>query len=87
MSLIKKNDVKNHLSARRRTNLHAVHLIAKQSEERLAVIDPAHIDGNNIGFTSDFLLEHSSPGGTITAVVIATSEDAQITDLPCDPKH
>ena len=87
MSLIQKNDVKNRLSARRRANLHAVHLIAKQPEAGLAVMEPTTNDANDDGFTSDFSLEHSSAGGTITAVVIATSEDIHAYELPRDPKH
>ncbi|HVJ08388.1 MAG TPA: hypothetical protein VM554_08375 [Acidisarcina sp.] len=62
MSLIKKSNLKNHLSAKRLTSLHAIHLIAKQPEERLGVIDLTSTDANELGFESDFSVEHSSPG-------------------------
>jgi len=87
MTLIKKSDAKNYFSARQLPSLHAVRFTAKQPKRGLAVIDPITAGAKELSFISDFSQEHSSPGGTVTAVVIVTAEDSQTPELPRDPKH
>jgi hypothetical protein len=72
MILIKKIDVPNHLAARRRARAHSMHLVTKPV---VATTEKAAIELSEEVFTGDFSLEHFSPGGAITAVVIPAPED------------
>jgi hypothetical protein len=78
MSLIKKKDVENYLSARRHKGIHAFQVTAKPAKTPLSVCDLTAAKAHEQGFASDFSREHSSPGGAVTAVVmIPSSGDSQ----------
>ena len=78
MTLIKKSDVKMHFSSRLNKGLHLVQQFDGAAVAVLPVADMA-IESNVSVFVEDFSLEHSSPGGTVSAVVIvANSEDTQM---------
>jgi len=80
MSLIKKRDVKNRLAARARSGIHVVRPTAKPVDAGLPSADPAVTEVNEQAFVEDFCQEHCSPGGTVTAAVIVTPEDVQVTE-------
>jgi len=63
MSLVKRSDVKNHLSLKFRTK---IHLCAPESQPDATGFSGAECDtdkANVSGFASDFVAEHSSPRG------------------------
>jgi hypothetical protein len=74
MALIRKSDVKMHFSSRRDKGLHWV-----QQGDRPAIttspVANAAIETNGSVFEDDFSIEHFSPGGTVSAVVMATDSD------------
>ena len=86
MILIKRCDVKNHLFARRHAHRNAIRLVPAPAKAALPVPTPVPVDANDTAFAVDFSLEQCSPGGTVTAVVIATPEDLQVTELPRVPQ-
>jgi hypothetical protein len=69
MSLIKKKDVRMYFSERHRKGLHLVKPVAKLPATQLPVSDLS-IEEDTPGFVDDFSFEHSSPGGTASAIVI-----------------
>jgi hypothetical protein len=78
MTLIKKSDVKVHFSSRRNKGLHLVQQVDKPVATGFPVADSA-IEISGSVFEDDFSLEHSSRGGTVSAVVIVGDlDDTQI---------
>ncbi len=77
MTSIKKSDVKMHFSSRRGKGLYLVQQDDKSAEAVFPVADLS-IEPDVSGFVEDFSLEHSAPGGTVSAVVmVANSDDTQ----------
>jgi hypothetical protein len=72
MSLIKKKDVDGYLSARKHTGIHAVPVAAKLPKATPSVSGSAAAKAHKPSFANDFSREHSSSGGTVTAVVMNT---------------
>jgi hypothetical protein len=70
MSLIKRINVKSYLSTRRHTGIHAVQIPIKVAEAGLPLTGVTVEKMQDTGFASDFSLEHCSPGGTVTSVVM-----------------
>jgi len=60
MSLIEKNDVKNHLSPRFRTKIHLCEPESQPDATGCSVAEPNAIKANASSFTEDFVAEHSS---------------------------
>lgn len=86
MSLIKKKDVKMYFSDRQRKGLHLVQPVAKSTATELPVIDLS-IEANMPVFVDDFSLEHSSSGGTVSAVVMVTTcDDSQTPEMAGTPE-
>ncbi|MGD0096846.1 MAG: hypothetical protein ABSB60_10135 [Terracidiphilus sp.] len=80
MTLNKKSDVKMHFSSSWNKGLHLVQQGGKPAAIAFPVTDPA-IDSIGSAFAEDYSHEHSSPGGTVSAVVIvADSSDIQNQD-------
>jgi hypothetical protein len=83
MSLIKKKDVENYLSVRRHTGIHAMQMAAKLPKATPSVNEVASTKTHERGFASDFSREHSSTGGSVTAVVMIThADDGYASDKP-----
>jgi hypothetical protein len=72
MTLIKKCDVKMHNAARKRKSLRRVETDARPSAAEVQTVDLS-IEADMPVFLDDFSLEHFSPGGTTSSVVIVTS--------------
>ena len=72
MTLIKKCDVKTNNPARKQNGLHRVQADWKPSVAGVRTVDSS-IQANVPVFVDDFSLEHSSPSGTTSSVVIVTS--------------
>jgi len=86
MTLIKKSDVKMHFSARRIEGLHLVQQADKPTVLLSPVADRA-IKSKVSVFVEDFSSEHSSPGGTVSAVVtVANPDDTQIPAMHNTPR-
>ena len=82
MSLIRKRDVKTHFSSRHRKGPQLVQQADKPAIAALLVADLA-IEEQVPAFVDDFSLEHSSPGGAVSAVVIvSTLGDSQVPEEP-----
>ena len=62
MSLIKKSDVKNHLSPRFRTKIHLCQPESQPDATGFSVAEPDAIKADPSGFAEDFVAEHSSSG-------------------------
>jgi hypothetical protein len=60
MSLIKKSDVKNHLSPRYRTKIHLCRPASQPDATGYSVAEPDAIKANPSDFAEDFVVEHSS---------------------------
>jgi len=85
MALIKKCDVKIHLSLRRRKGSHPAQRIEKPAPTILSETDAA-IESDVQVFADVFSLEHSSPGRTVSAVMIAPSaEDMRLPRMQNTP--
>jgi hypothetical protein len=69
MTLIKKADVEMHRAARQRSGLHLVHKIHKDANKGQPGVDSS-IGESAPSFVDDFSLDHSAPGGAVSAVVI-----------------
>ena len=65
MSLIKKSDVKNHLSPRFRAKIHLCPLVSQPDATGYSVAEPGAIKAKSASFAEDFLAEHSSSGVTV----------------------
>jgi hypothetical protein len=82
MTLIKKCDVKMYFATRQRKGLHLVsaeggHGPAEMPEAGLPSV------ANEPVFAEDFSLEHSSAGGTLSAIVMVTAPgDSQTPETP-----
>lgn len=82
MTLIKKCDVKMYFSSRQRKGLHLIQKDSKAAAARMLLADAA-IEAGPAMFADDFSREHSSPGGTVSAVVIVTVlNDSQASEEP-----
>ncbi|MGA2571049.1 MAG: hypothetical protein ABSF23_11070 [Terracidiphilus sp.] len=68
MSLIKKSDVKNHLSPRFRTKIH----LCQPDATGFSVAEPDAIKANPASFAGDFVAEHSSSGVAVAPTDPAT---------------
>jgi hypothetical protein len=67
-----------HFSSRRNKGLHLIQQVDGPAIAALSTADIA-IESDESVFVEDFSLEHSSPGGTVSAVVIvANLGDAQM---------
>ena len=87
MSFIKKNDAKNHLAARKHTGIQMIRPTARPVDAGLPSIDQANTEVNEKAFVGDFSAEHCSPGGTVSAVVIATPEEVQGVETTTLPRE
>lgn len=56
MSIVKKSDVKNHLSARHRTQIH----LCRPDATGFSAVESGAVQSGPSTFTEDFLAEHSS---------------------------
>ncbi|MGA2890037.1 MAG: hypothetical protein ABSE51_18480 [Terracidiphilus sp.] len=82
MTLIKKSDVKMHFSSSQSRGLHLVEQVNKPAVDVRPMTNIA-IELNATVFADDFSVEHSSPGGTVSAIVIvANLSDTQIQEIP-----
>ena len=82
MTLIKTSDVKMQFSPRGSKGLHLVQQVDKPAAAALPAADVA-IESDVSVFADDFFLEHSSPGGTVSAVVmVANSGAPQMPETP-----
>jgi hypothetical protein len=66
MSLIKKSDVKNHLSPRYRTKILLCRPLSQPDATGYSVAEPAGIKANPSDFATDFVAEHSSSGTSLS---------------------
>lgn len=84
MTLIKKCDVEMYLSSRRTRRLHLI----QQVKKPVAVFPVAVLGIDSIAsvFAEDFSLEHSSRGGTVSAVVIIPDSDKKIAEMHKTPR-
>jgi hypothetical protein len=82
MTLIKKADVEKHRAARRRSGLHLVHKTHKGVDKGEPGVDSS-IGESAPSFADDFSLDHSAPGGAVSAVVIP--ETAGSSKMPETP--
>lgn len=87
MSLTKKSDVKNHLSARWRAGSRS-HLTASQPNAAgFSGSEPGAVKADPSGFVEDFHGEHSSHGITMEPVAHLTSSvDIQVPAAPGNPQ-
>ena len=87
MSLIKKCDVDAHFAARKLRRLHLIHQVAKPTVANKLAADSSKAATGETGFVADFSLEHSSPGGTLSAVVTpdGATGDAKVRVKPSIP--
>jgi hypothetical protein len=67
MSLIKKSDVKNHLSPRFRTKIHLCEPESQPDATGYSVVEPNASKANASSFAEDFFAEHSSSGLVVAA--------------------
>lgn len=65
MSLIKKSDVKNHLSPRHRTQIHLCQPESQPDATGFSGADSGAIKVDQSVFAEDFIAEHSSSGTTL----------------------
>ncbi len=66
MSLIKKSDVKNHLSPRDLTKIHLCRPLSQPDATGYSVAEPDAINANPSDFAADFVTEHSSSGTSLS---------------------
>jgi hypothetical protein len=85
MSLIKRKDVKDYFSTRGRDARLALRLVRKP-EKKGPTSDSADTETKKAEFAEDFSSEHCSPGGTVSAVVSLTPEDAPVPKLRRVPR-
>lgn len=67
MSLIKKSDVKNHLSPQFRTKIHLCPPESQLNTTGYSAAEPGAIQANSANFADDFVAEHSSSGVIIAS--------------------
>jgi hypothetical protein len=67
MSLIKKSDVKNHLSLRYRTQIHLSQPESQPDATGFSVVEMGKVQSDRSTFAEDFVAEHSSSGKSIAA--------------------
>jgi hypothetical protein len=79
MSLIKKCDVKAHFASRKRKGVHPVHQADKPALTGLPETGVV-IEAKGPAFVADFSLEHSSPGGAVTAAMIIAASDTRVSN-------
>ena len=78
MTLIEEGTAEVHINSCRGKGLHLVQQVDETAVEAFPVAEIA-ADSNVSNFAADFLLEHSSTGGSVSAVVIAAhSDDTQM---------
>jgi len=65
MSLIKKSDVKNHLSPRFRTKIHLCQPESAPDATGCSVAEPDEIQTSPLSFNEDFVREHSFSGSAL----------------------
>jgi hypothetical protein len=86
MTLIKKCDVKTYFASRHGKRLHLVQQIDKPAAAASPLTDMP-IESDVSAFVEDFSLEHSSPGGTVSAVVMDVNlDEAQIPEAHSTPR-
>ncbi|MGB7546260.1 MAG: hypothetical protein WBM14_00795 [Terracidiphilus sp.] len=71
MSLLKKSDLKNHLSARQRNGLHPFRPVNKPGATGFSEIEQGGTRANTPSFVEDFYVEHSSSGVSIIPIEIS----------------
>ena len=71
MTLIEKGTAEVHFTSRRGKGLHPFQQVDETADAAFPMVGKA-ADLKVSNFTADFLLEHSSAGGSISAVVIGT---------------
>ncbi len=76
MRLIKKKDVRNYLSVRRRNAGTAMRLVSNPENEDPQSTDQTASEKKQREFVEDFSAEHNSPGGAVTAVVTLTPDES-----------
>jgi hypothetical protein len=65
MSIIKKSDVKNHLSPGFRTKIHLCNAVSEPDATGHSAAEPGEVQAGSSGFAQDFLTDHSSRGAAI----------------------
>jgi hypothetical protein len=78
MTLIKKCDLKNYRSAHPRKSLRSFRPANKLALEPLSEIEPAKADAAELGFATDFLLEHSSSKEHVDSNIISVIIDDEV---------
>jgi hypothetical protein len=79
MSLIKKSDVKNHLSPQFRTKIFLCPPVSQPDATGYSVAEPGAIKAISANFAEDFVKEHSSSGvAVVPADPMIDSTDLQV---------
>ena len=87
MSLIKKSDVKNHTSARRRNGPRLPYPVTKRDAAAVSKIEPHDTEPKAPAFAEDFSVEHSHAGVSIVSVESSFGPDSfMISPAPGSPK-
>lgn len=79
MSLIKKSDVKNHLSPRYRTKIHLCELGGPSGTTGSVVDQPEAIEARPSTFAKDFTADHSSSGIALVSTDPVTRSSGTLT--------
>jgi hypothetical protein len=72
MSLVKKSDVKNHLSPRFRTKIHSSRPETQPDATGFSGAEPGVIKDNPTAFSKDFTAEHSSIAKPVASTDLLT---------------
>ena len=73
MSLLRKSDVKNHLSPRLRTEIYLCPTRSRTHAIGFSVAEPDTTNTSLPAFAEDFIAEHSSPGKDLVPADLATN--------------
>src|ERR1019366_5944604 len=85
MSILKKSDVKNHLSVRRDKVQHSLRPVCHTEGTNFSEMESRLASANPLPFVEDFNLEHFFSGISITQVVISASSDFTEPRTPRNP--
>lgn len=76
MSIVKKSDVKNHLSLRYRTQIHLCRPDSQPDATGYSAAESSAVQSNPSIFTEDFVGEHSSSGKSVAPISGANDSPA-----------